>query len=233
MAAGEPEDIERRLSRALPPWFGAPGGEPPVLRTVLAMPAAVFSYFHGMIAYARKQTRIATADGGWLDLIAHDFFGARVRRRRGQSDEGLRARIKAELFRPRGTRQALRRMLLDVTGREPRIFEPSRPGDTGGWASNFDRSGYGMGWGVSGGYGSLALPAQVFVDVFRTPDEGIPGVSGWGQPAGGWSTPSALAYVSTAASEGTLTDRDIIDAIEAVRPAGVKIWVRFNIEPGV
>lgn len=213
-----------RQSEVIPPWFGAPGSAPPVIRTILAMSGAMGTWLYGLVSYARAQTRIKTATDGWLDLIAWDFFGKRIRRRYAQSDESFRKRILTELFRPRATRPAMISVLKDLTGQTPRIFEPQRPQDTGGIGL-----GGGLGIGVSGAIGSLALPGQVFIDVFRSPDAGIPMAAGIGTSVGGIGVASRLVVSSLEQIRGALTDADVYSAVEATRPAGIITWVRISL----
>lgn len=217
------EGMERRIAAVLPPWFGPPGTVPAVLQTVIAMPAAVALWLHRFIGYATRQTRIGTAEGGWLDLIAFDFFGRRVRRRVAQSDASLRSKIRIELFRERVTRRGLRQVLVDLTGRAPRIFEPWRPADTGGIGLP------NMGIGVAGRIGSLNMPGAVFVDAYRTPDAGIPNAAGIGTSyAGIGAVGSNLVVAVLDQVRGTLTDADVIAAVESVRPAGVTVWMTIS-----
>lgn len=223
-AKGDLEDMVARQAAVLPPWFGPPGTAPPVLRLPLLMAASVASWLYGLIAYAKKQTRIKTATGGWLDLIAFDFFGRRIRRRSGQTDDAFRTRILVELFRPRGTRPAMAAILRDLTGREPRIFEPQRPADVGGIGIDG-----GMGIGVAGAIGSLGVPGEVFIDVFRSPDAGIPYAAGIGIPVGGIGVPSRLVIASLEQIRGALRDVDVYDAVEATRPVGITTWVRISL----
>ena len=159
MATGDQQDVSNRLIAVLPPWF--PAGAAYVLTVVLQGPAWVGALVYGLIAFAGQQTRIATASGGWLDLIAYDFFARTLIRASGQDDTAFRSHIQRELLRPRATRPALVAAVLDLTATTPVVFEPWRPSDCGAY-------GYGgLGYNVAGGYGSLALPAQCFVRVTR------------------------------------------------------------------
>lgn len=222
MPTGDQEDIARRMHRVLPAgWFPPSLDDAPRLRAVLAMGGRLGAWCYDFLAYARQQTRLATASGGWLDLAALDFFGARLQRRAGQSDAALLARIRAELLRPRATRPALRRLLLDLTGREPLIIEPTRPQDTGGWGVPV------MGYGRAGHYGSLLLPGAVLVDVFRDGTAGGGGLTGWGVPAGGYGV-GRLAWLSAEQAADAITDDDLRDAILANKPEGVTVWVRIQ-----
>lgn len=220
---GDLEDMIARQAAVLPPWWGAPGTVPPILRLPLSMAASVGSWIYDLIGYARLQTRIKTATDGWLDLLALDFFGDRIKRRAGQGDEAFRKRILVEMFRPRATRPAMVAVLKDLTGYEPRIFEPSRPQDVGGIGV-----GGGMGIGVSGAIGSIGLPGEVFIDAYRDPDFGIPYAAGIGSGAGGIGVPSRLVVTSLDQIAGALRDEDVMAAVEATRPVGIVAWVRIS-----
>jgi hypothetical protein len=213
-----------RLRSTLPPWFGAPGAAP-VLDAVLAAPAVVGDYLAAQIAAADDETRITTADGGWLDLIAADFLAPSFRRRGGEADAAFRSRILLEVLRPRATRPAMRALLISLTGREPRIFEPARPLDTGTYGP---AAGAPLGWNVAGGWGSRQLPGQFFLDVFRSPNSGVPLLAGWGVSAGAYNTGSRAAYAADGQAAGALSDTSIYAAIESNRPAGTAAWVRIS-----
>ncbi len=215
---GDPQDMLSRLKAVLPSrWHGEQAG---VLDAVLAGLAEGWSWLHGMVEAVRAQARIATASGTALDLIAQDYFGPRIRRRRAQGDAAFRAAILRELLRERATRPALERAVLDLTGRAPVVFEPRRPADTGGW-------GIAAGYGAGGGWGSLALPYQCFVSARRPLGSGIAVVNGWGGGSGGWGA-GAAAWASLAMLEGQVTDADIHAAVAAVLPAGAVAWVRID-----
>lgn len=170
LVVGSAADIGGRLRAALPlHWFA---DDAPVLGAVLSGFGAVWARIYDMLQTVRRQSRIGTADGAMLDMIAGDFFGTRLVRRAGQGDAAFRAAILRELLRERATRAGLVGALSDLTGNAPRIFEPSRPADTGAW-------GRAWGYGVAGGWGSLALPFQCFVQVRRPSGQGIAGVAGY------------------------------------------------------
>jgi hypothetical protein len=224
MAKGDQANIAERLRTVLPPsWFRSSGDLPsnPVLAAVLAMPAQALSWIYGLVSFTRLQTRLATATGGFLDLLAWDYLAGRVRRRTAQSDAAFRARIRAEILRPRVTRQAMRNLLLELTGREPVLFEPMRPSDTG--AYNGPRIGY----GVAGRYGSMSLPKQVFIDVRRDITAGIPRVSGYGQPAGGYGV-GRVQWTDLDVARSDISDEELLNAIVANKAEGVTAWVRIG-----
>ena len=151
---GDAGDIAARLRSLLPPrWFA---DSAPVLDGLLAGAADMAATAHGQIDYARTQTRIATATGPWLDLIALDFFGTRLQRLGAEADDAFRARVVAAMFLPRATRAATFSAVQALGFGPPMLFEPSRPDDTGAWN-------VALGYGVGGGWGSLAMPFQVLV----------------------------------------------------------------------
>lgn len=216
---GDREDLARRLRELLPAqWFG---DETPNLDATLQAFAQTLSFAHRLIDYADHQTRVMTATHGWLDLVAADFFGDGLPRRPGQSDRSYRALIVANLFRERATRAGLARMLRDLTGREPVIFEPTRPDDTGAYSVL-------GGYSVAGGYGSLALPRQVFVRVARPVGSGIPRTAGYRTPAGGYSVASRAQYATIGMVADVVTNADIYSAIERTKPAGTIVWTAIE-----
>ena len=215
---GDAQDMLARLKSVLPArWFGEVS---PLLDAVLAGLADGWTWLHAMLATVRAQTRIGTASGSALDMIAEDFFGPRIRRRAAQGDGAFRTTILGELLRERATRPALRGALIDLTGRVPIIFEPRRPGDTGGW-------GVACGYGVAGGGRSLLLRQQCFVTAYRPLGSGIAALNGCGGGSAGWGVGSA-AYASLAMLQGQVTDADIRAAIVAVLPVNAVAWTRIS-----
>lgn len=226
MATGDTNDIIGRLKALLPKWFG---DNPRVVTAILTGWASVHSFVYAQIAYAKLQTRIKTATDGWLDMIAADYFGSTLRRKQGQSDVSFLAAIMINLFRERGTRRAIVKVLQDLTGRTPWIFEPARPADTGAYATNT------MGYGAAGGYGSLLLPYQAFVIAYRQAGTGIPSVGGYGLATygatqggpGGYGV-GQIEYAGIGMTQGAVADSDIYAAIDSVKPAATIIWTRIS-----
>ena len=222
MATGDVTDMAARLWALVPPWFGDRANSP-IVSGILAGFASGLSWGYGLLQFVKQQTRIATATAPFLDIIAYDFFGPRIVRAPNQSDTSFRARILAEIMRPRATRASMVQVLTTLTGRTPAIFEPIRPADTGA---------YGVaavtGYGVAGGYGSLLLPARVFVTARRPVGAGIPMVAGYGVPTGGYGMPTQAEYGSLAMIQAAVLDSDIYAAIDSVKPAGVTVWTRLS-----
>ena len=215
---GDQQDMVSRLRAVLPArWFPDAA---PVLDAVLAGIASIWAVVFGQLQYVQAQARIATASGSFLDMVAADFFGARLRREVGQNDDLLRRAIGLEMLRERGTRMGLQNALNDLTGRQPIIFEPARAADTRAW-------GAACGWGVAGGWGSLAMPFQCLVTAYRPQGGGVSSVAGWGAPVGGWGG-GAIEYASACMVGGQVSDEAIASAVTGVIPAGTIAWLRIS-----
>lgn len=219
MAIGDQSDHFARIKSLIPRWFC---DETPVLDAVLRGFAAANAFVYRLLMYAAMQTRLRTASDGWLDMIAGDFFGPSLTRRAGQTDASFRNRIVINLFRERATRAGIVRVITELTGRAPIIFEPQRPLDTGSYGGPM------CGYGAAGGYGSLRLPFQAFVTVFRPKSAGIPMVAGYGVATGGYDMPSQAEIASLKFVQGAVTDEDIYAALDSVKPVGTTLWTRIT-----
>lgn len=220
---GDSADIQARLKAVLPPgWFST---DATVANALLGGLSDALAAIYNLVTYARAQARIATATGLWLDLIALDFFGARLGRRTAEGDTSLRTRIDREILRERVTRPGMSSVLTDLTGTVPTIFEPWNAYDTGG----LDIA---MGMDIAGKLGSLDYVAQCFIDVTRPKGTGIPEVvgilaDGSAGGTGGFDVGAAeLADIS--AVSPPVSDQDIYDAINVTRPVGVICWTRLH-----
>lgn len=189
---GDTADMLRRLRMVLPArWFA---DDTPVLDGLLTGFASTAAWAYSLLDGARQQARISSATGAFLDVAATDFFGSRIVRRTDQSDIGFRSTILREMFRPRATRQALGASVQDATGRVPDIFEPNRPADTGAWDGP-------CGYGIAGRWGSLAMPNQLLLTVYRP----LPGAPG----------------------SGGVSDFDILAAAASAAPIATTVWTRI------
>ena len=151
-AVGGVPDMVRRLRLALPlRWFP---DDAPVLDALLTGWGSAWAQWHAMLALVRRQSRLGTATGAMLDAVSQDLFGARVPRR-GEGDAAFRTRIGDAIARPRVTRAAVATAAATAGAEDVQLFEPMRPADTGAWGM--------MGYGVSGGWGSLAMPGQLLL----------------------------------------------------------------------
>lgn len=223
---GDQNDVFLRLKATLPRWFG---DSTPILDAVLQGLAWAGAFIHSLYAYVKLQTRIKTATDGWLDMVAADFFGTALLRQSNQSDASFRARIIINMLRERATRTGIVKVLEDLTGRTPLVFEPARPADTGSYG------GPTIGYGMAGGYGSILLPFQAFVIAYRPASTGIPLVAGYGLAnygatyggPGGYGV-GAIEYASQDMVLGAVNDADIYAAIDSVKPAATIIWTRIE-----
>ncbi len=219
MPVGSVGDITNRIRQLLPSWFADSN---PTANALLNGAATALAFIYSRYAYAAAQTRILTATGIWLDMIAQDFYAATVQRAANQDDDSFRAIIVANLFRPRATRQGIVDVLLTLTGNAPVILEPFAPADTGAYGVGH------AGYGAAGGYGSQAIPAQALVTAYRPVQYGIANVAGYGGVTAGYRTASQAEYASLALVSSIVTDADIYAAIDATKPAGCGVWVRIG-----
>ena len=219
MSVGDQSDLFKRIKMLLPRWFG---DTTPILDAVIQGLAYSGSFIYSLYVYAKLQTRIKTATDGWLDLISADYFGTSLPRKTSQSDASYRARIIINLLRERATRNGITKVLIDLTGRAPTIFEPQRPLDTGAYGGPL------IGYSLAGGYGSMSIPFQAFVQAYRPSSSGIPNVIGYGATLGGYGAASQFEYASLSQIQGAVTDADILAAIDSVKPAATIIWTRIS-----
>ncbi|MDR9052050.1 hypothetical protein [Burkholderia multivorans] len=225
MATGDISDITARLRSYLPAgWFPSDQTQTPILNAVLTGVTTILAGIYALYVYVKAQTRIGTATGGWLDLIAQDFFGTNLLRGFNESDSAFRAQIKVNLFRARGTRQSVIDILTELTGYAPKIIEPGLPADTGAYDLG------GVGYDVGGAYGDLPV-AQAFVIAYRQPGTGIPLLGGYDSPVGAYDTGSQIEYIDSSMYAGSAPDSAIYAAVNSVRPAGVILWVQIQNGP--
>jgi hypothetical protein len=221
---GDQADFESRLKAVLPQsWFA---DQTPVLDSLLSGLSAAWVWVYSLLQYVTSQSRISSATGVWLDVIALDFFARSLNRAAGESDSSFRTRIKNELFRERATRNAVEVVLTELTGRAPTIFEPARATDTGGYSS-FGGEGGGVGYNTGGGWGSLSLPFQCFVTAYRPNSGGIAQVAGWCSPAGAYGA-GAIEYASLDMVGDQVTDADIYAAVASVMPGATTAWTQID-----
>jgi hypothetical protein len=221
---GDQADFMGRLRTVLPRcWFA---DETPVLDSVLSGLADAWAWIYSLLQYVKLQCRIGNATDIWLDIIAFDFFGGGLCRRSEESDDAYRVRIKAEIFRERGTRNAVIIALTELTGRQPAVFEPARATDTGGYGSA-GGSGGGVGYGTGGGWGSQELPFQCFITAYRPAGGGVSDVAGWGASAGGYCV-GAVEYATLNMVQAQVTDADIYQVVSSVMPAATIGWTQIT-----
>ncbi|MBC8786509.1 hypothetical protein [Pseudomonas fluorescens] len=217
MSVGDQTDMFGRLKSLLPSgWFG---DNNPIRDALLWGYAQSLSWAFTLYLYAKSQTRIKTATDGWLDMIGLDFFGNNLPRLSSQSDSSYLSRILINIFRERATRKGMRQVLFDLTGRQPVIIEPAKPNDCG-------CLGLTLGLGVAGPLGSTSCPYQAFVTVYRPAGNGAASWPGIATNWFGLSQTSALLPGTQLFP--SVSDADIIAAIEATKMYGSAVWFRIT-----
>lgn len=225
MSTGDQSDFVDRLKSLLPNgWFS---GDTPVLDAVLNGIAYCLAFLYGLIAYAKLQTRIKTVSDGFLDLAAFDYFGAFIARRLGELDASLRGRVLQNLLREKATRRGVIKVLTDLTGQVPIVFEPWRPLDCGAYDTNI------CGYDVAGGYGATDLPYQAFITAYRPLGQGIPFIAGYDCPQGAYDTGSQSEYTDAAMIAGQVTDADIYAAVADAKVEGTLVWMQITNSPQI
>jgi hypothetical protein len=218
---GGSDDIVRRVKLLLPKgWWNDVA---PIRDAIIGGVADVATWSYGLVAYAKKQTRVAWATDIWLDIISKDYFRYTLPRRVNEHDDAFRLRIQKELIRERVTRKGMIDALTDLTGNIPVIFEPWNTGDTGAWDEGH------FAWDISGGWGDTILPAQSFVNVVP-PGAGISMAPGWDVAAMGWDIAGMWGDMNMIS--GTVTDQDIYNTINLTRPTGAIVWTQLSAPQG-
>jgi hypothetical protein len=198
-------------------WFG---DVTPVLDAVLTGLANAWSNLYGLLANVRLQARITTASGVFLDIAASDYFGTGLVRRAGEADAAYSKRIRVNLLAPRATRAGVIEVLVNLTGREPIVFEPLNATDTGGYNVN-------LGYNVSGGYGSENLPFQFFVTAYRPNETPVSNAGGYNAGPGGYNT-APMFYADVTQFAGVVSDAEIYAAAAGVLPTSSIAWIRIS-----
>jgi hypothetical protein len=217
---GKSEDILARVKRLIPGrWFAWVA---PIRDALLGGLADQAARCYSLITYARQQSRLATATGPWLDVLCFDFL-RRELLRGARDDDTFRTIIQATILQERVTRAGMVNAVTALTGVTPWIFEPWNPMDAGGYGVG------GAGYGVAGGWGSLQLPAQVFMSISRSGAgaAGVPNVGGYGTTQGGYGF-GALEYAGTYTQQVGVTDDDIYQMIERTKPTGTIVWTQIG-----
>lgn len=96
-----------------------------VLYTLAKAATTAIDEFNGNVDVMTDQIYLKTATGEWLDRWGWDLV--RLKRKYMEDDDSYRGRIIVELLRLYGTRQAIIKILTDLTGEKPvEVFEPIR-----------------------------------------------------------------------------------------------------------
>ncbi len=215
MAIGDQNDIFQRLKSVLVPWFG---DTTPILDAFLKGGfGTTGSFIYSLYLFLKAQTRIKTATGDFLDLIAKDFFGNTLVRYTGELDSSFRTRILSSLLQEKATRKGMIDVLTKLTGRSPAVLEGFYPTDTLYYDNNFF---YDVTF--NGGYGfSQAYTAIIYA--YRPKPIGLLNIGGYDVTAyGGFGYDFNFnnAFVDVKNETIFITDADIINAIQNTKMFG-------------
>ena len=213
---GLADDFFYRIKALLVNWFG---GASSILDALIHGLSNGLAFFYTQYSYAANQIRLKTASGSWLDILANDFFGNSLLRARNQSDASFRKKLQLNLFRERGTRKAINDILTDLTGQAPLIIEPLNIADTSAIGVNFFL-------GVNGRLGSYGMPYQALINVKRASIVGWPNVAGLATNQFGLNSSPYASLISL--EDSGVSDKDIYQAIESVKPVGTIVWVNIS-----
>ena len=219
MATGDKNDNTNRVLALIPnSWFP---DTKPILTGLISGFAGGAAWAYSLIGFAKLQMRVSTATDIFLDLIAFDYLGRRVKRKSSQTDAVFANSIKLEVMRERGTRRGLLKAITDLTGNTVSAIEPFNANDT-------NALGVSMFLGEnSASLGSNAYPYSAFLTVITPPGSGIPNMSGLGTSFGGLGA-GAFALANPSLVTGPVTNNDIYSTIETNRAAGITTWVNIT-----
>jgi hypothetical protein len=210
-----------RLLRRLPTgWFP---DTTPILTGVLSGIASMWASQWQLLEFVVEQMRISTATDVWLDMAAANFLGLAFLRKPNETDAKYRARIVAEIIRPRATREAVIEAITNLTGLTPVMIEPFNLSDVGSYGN--PKFAYGQ-----GRWGSLTTPFQAFVLIYRPLSTGIPSVMGYGWGGYG-NTPFAYMDVADFIGPGDVTDAEVFAMTASTQAAGVTVWTAITTPP--
>lgn len=211
------EQIQAYLVSKLPKgWFSSVATATGIIGAVLAGYAWAFGYVMGIAQFVALQIYLQTTSGGFLDLWAFDFLGTFVLRNEGEADISFRKRVSAYIFVPTVTKGAIVTLLSRLGFTTPVVREAFSPNDTAAFSATFY-----FGGGGNARFGSQGYPGQIFVEAglpLVADSESIPTFNEVyfnSDPAYMTPHPSMLVTLS-----------DLYDAINFIRAAGIKAWVK-------
>lgn len=216
---GSVADFVSRLRKRFPEGWAGNAVKAPIFAALLLGMATVHANFYALTQFVGQMVYLQSSTGGFLDTWAYDFFGTFLLRNPGEVDSSFLGRIKATIFAPTCTREAVIAAVENISGLTPVLVEPWRGPDT--FALGVDT--FALSVSGSGRLGSLTMPYQAFLY--------LPGVSGnaSGMPLG--VQPFAL---SSSASGNYLAETiqnvsidNILSAVDRVRPIGTTVFVNF------
>jgi hypothetical protein len=209
--------IQAYLVSKLPKgWFSSVATGTGVIGAILAGYAWSFEYVMGIAQFVALQIYLQTTSGGFLDLWAYDFLGTFVLRKEGEADISFRNRVSAYIFAPTVTKAAIVGLLTRLGFTSPVVREAFSPNDTAAFSGTFY-----FGGGGNARFGSQDYPGQIFIEA------SLPLVAASG------SIPtfndvyfnSDPAYMTSPPSSN-LTLTNLYDAVNFIRAAGIKAWVK-------
>lgn len=238
---GDTTDIVERLRQLLPDsWFPTTPSDRPVLDAVLEGLAPPSSHVYELIEGVREQTRLLTATGAYLDLVAGDYFGATLLRRNGQSDASFRAAVVANLFGEKATLAAHVDVLTSITGNTPTVIETAKPSNTSLYNAVSPCFNISYDTGTHAAVSNTAYHAMIKI---ARDGVGIPNTAGYrdltqtnttGVTEGryyeiGAASPSDAGlskYASLNSIVDLIAQSEFVQALEDVRPAGTTLWLQ-------
>ena len=215
---GDLADMLSRIKQVLPARWFSDGS--PILDAVLTGMGQAWAGIYTLLVQVQAQTRIATATGIFLDIASQDYLGGALPRRAGEADAAFSTRLRANLLAPRATRAGLVDAVTNLTGRSPLVFEPLNATDTGGYNVN-------TGYGVAGGYGSMLMPYQFLVTVYRPNDLPANNAGGYGVGPGGYDM-APMFYASATELAGNVDDEEIYATVASVIPTSSIAWTKIT-----
>lgn len=207
MSTGDRDDIEKRIKEYFPPWFNS---EIPLVNLAIKAAAQVYSFIYSFYTFAKKQIRIRTSTGEFIDLAAEDFLGDNFKRRKDESDDDYKNRLLANIFPYPPTRAGMIRALENLTGRTPIIYESELDGGYYNVNLFYNISTYGF-----------DQPYVAYIIAYRPKTKFTGGVYALNRNT--FLNRTAFAY-QEADFNISVTDQDIYDLINRVKCYGTRIY---------
>jgi hypothetical protein len=108
---------------------------------IISMIAQTIGWAREAVINSRKQLRLMTATGNYLDRFGRDYFGSepgiRLPRKSGEADNTYRHRVMAEILREKVTIQGVIQSVQELTGGSVGVFEPFDAVTAAAWHGPF------------------------------------------------------------------------------------------------
>lgn len=238
------EDLYKRLASTLVNWFGnLQYSDQTIVNTLLQAYVTTAEISLTQLKFCFDQIYLATInDHQQLTLFARDFFYNSLPQIVDENDETYKKRIQVNLLAERCTRQAMIDRLKELTGFEPRIFEPWYPLDTGCYGG-VDSTNYTMGYSTHGYYGSGSYPYQCFIDVYIPPDQTMgdypvyfgesstspyPGIGAYLGESSGPPYSGMMFYGGDSLINTLINAAQVYSVINMTKMEGTVCWVRIH-----